>query len=122
MKKLSEYKDEEALELLADILDPITDILADQEVVKAFTKKSKLQGIGLAIKKHKRAVFECLAILEGVPVKDYHCNVITLPITILDIINDKDLIAFFGSQSQQMEEESSGSVTKTTKSKAKAKA
>lgn len=109
MKKLSEYKDEEALVLLADLIDPITDIVGDKEVVSAFRKKGKLHGAKLAIKKHTKSVFKCLAILEQVPVEDYHCNIITLPKTILDIINDTDLIDFFNSQSQQMDAESSGS-------------
>lgn len=108
MKKLSEYKDEEALTLVADLIDPITDILGDKEVVSTF-RKGKLNGVKLAIKKHSKSVFQCLAILEQVPVDEYHCNVITLPKTILDIINDTDLIDFFSSQSQQMDEESSGS-------------
>lgn len=109
MKKLSEYRDEDALDLLADIIDPATEILADKEVVNTFLKKTKLQGISLAIKKHKKAVIRCLAILNGVSVEEYHCNIITLPKTILEIINDKDLMDFFKSQSQEMEEESFGS-------------
>lgn len=118
MKKLSEYHDEEALDLLADIIDPVTEILADKEVINTFIKKNKLQGIGLAIKKHKKAIMQCLAVLEGVPVKEYHCNIVTLPKTILEIINDKELMAFFKSQSQQMEEESSGSVTANSEAEA----
>lgn len=111
MKKLSEYHDEEALDLLADIIDPVTEILADKEVVNTFLKKSKLQGTSVAIKKHKKAIMKCLAVLEGVPVKDYHCNIVSLPKTILEILNDNELMDFFKSQSQQMEEESSGSAT-----------
>lgn len=113
MKKLSEYRDEDALDLLADIIDPVTEILADKEVVNTFLKKTKLQGISLAIKKHKKAVIRCLAILNGVSVEEYHCNIITLPKTILEIINDKDLMVFFKSQSQEMEEESFGSATES---------
>lgn len=108
MKKLSEYRDVEALELLADLMEPVTKILIDKEVIAAF-KKNKLAGVSRAIKRHKEAVFECLAILEGVPVSQYHCNIITLPKTILEIINDNDLVDFFKQQSQQMDEESSGS-------------
>ena len=110
MKKLSEYKDEEALELLADLIDPVTEIIIDKEVVKEF-KKNKLRGISKAIKKHKSAVFRCLAVLDGTPDKEYHCNIVTLPKTILEIINDKDLIDFFNSQSQETDEGSSGSAT-----------
>lgn len=115
MKKISEYKDEEALELLADLLDPITEILIDKEVTKTF-KRNKLKGIAKAVKNHKSAVFKCLAILDGSPDEEYHCNVITLPKTILEIINDKDLLDFFSSQSQETEEESFGSHTENGES------
>ena len=112
MKKLSEYKDEEALDLLADLMEPVTEIITDKEVVEAFFKKTRLSGIMLAIKKHKKAVFECMAILDGVPVEEYHCNLITLPKTILAVVNDKEFLTFFKSQGQEyLEEESSGSAT-----------
>ena len=110
MKKLSEYKDEDALDLFADLIDPITDIMGDKEVVNSFTKESKIKGIQMMIKKHKGAVFQCLAILEGIPVEEYHCDILSLPKTILEIMNDEGLMDFFKSQGQQMEEESFGSV------------
>lgn len=112
MKKLSEYKDEEALDLLANIIEPITEIVIDKEVVKKF-KKNKLSGISHAIKRHRTAVFACMAALNGETVETYHCNIVSLPKTILDIINDKELIDFFASQSQEQDEESSGSATTT---------
>ncbi len=117
MKKLSEYKDEDALELLADLITPISEIASDKKVISAFRKKSKLAGISVAIKQHKKAVMECLAILEGVSLEDYHCNIITLPKTILEIINDTELADFFVSQSQQMDKESSGSATENSEEK-----
>lgn len=113
MKKLSEYKDGEALDLLADLLEPVSLILADKEVVKRF-KKNKLKGISYCIKKHQKQVIEVMAYLEGVPVKEYHCNLISLPKTVLDILNDKELMDFFGLQLQTGTEESFGSVTENT--------
>lgn len=110
MKKLSEYKDDEALDLLADLLEPVVEILGDQEVVKEF-QKNKLKGISLAIKSHRTAVFKALAVLNGEDVKSYHCDILTLPKTILDILNDKDLLDFFLLQSQELDKEHSGSVT-----------
>ena len=112
MKKLSEYKDEEALEVLGNLIEPATEIILDKEVVAKF-KQNKLKGIALAIKRHRRAVFCCLAALNGEDEDSYTCNIVSLPKTILDVINDKDLLDFFGSQGQEMEEESFGSHTTT---------
>ena len=116
MKKLSEYKNEEALELLAELIVPVTEVLVDKEVVKKF-RENKLKGIAYALKHHTKAVFACMAVLNGKPVESYTCNIISLPKTILDVINDKDLMDFFTSQSQEAEEESSGSATTTGKGK-----
>ena len=113
MKKISQYKDEEALELLADLIEPLARIIADKEVLSAFKKKSKIAGVSAAIKAHKHDVFQMLAILDGTPVEEYHCNVFDLPIKALEILNDKELNDFFKSQSQLMDEESSGSATET---------
>lgn len=113
MKKLLEYENEDALELLADILDPAVEIFTDKEISKAWNK-SRVKAVSIAIKKHKKSVIEILARLEGVPVNEYKCNIFTLPTTILSILNDKELLNFFKSQGQMMDMISSGSVTENT--------
>lgn len=112
--KLSEYKDEQAIDLLADIIEPATEIMADAEVKKMFKEKaSKVAAIKYAIKNHKSAVMEILAALDGVPVEEYHCNVFTLPMKCLEILSDEDLISFFTSAAQTMEVKPSGSPTES---------
>ena len=101
MKKISEYRDEDALELLADIIEPATEIIGDTDVQAAF-QVSKLKGASVAIKKHKTAVKGVLARLDGVPVEDYHCNVFTLPARLLEILNDEALLGFFSEQAQNL--------------------
>lgn len=98
MKKLSEYKDEEALDLLADIVEPITNIWQDEAVKQAFKaeKKGRIpRMIKAIIKGHKPEVIEIMARLDGIDVKDYHCNILTLPGAIMDILRDDDLLDFF---------------------------
>lgn len=95
MKKLSEYKDDEALDLLADIIEPASVIFADDQVKASFKDKNKLKAAKVVIKNHKKEIVEILARLDGVPVKEYHCNVFTLPIVVLQILQDKELVDFF---------------------------
>lgn len=110
MKKLSEYKNEEALELLADLMEPVSLIFADAEVVKSFSTKNKLLVAKDIIKRHTHETFQILAILDGVPIEDYECSLFTLPLKLLDILNDAELQSFFKSQGLEMtHEESSGS-------------
>lgn len=113
MKKLSEYKNEEALDLLAEILEPVADIFADKEFV------SKLQGnrmsaIKYLIKNHKQSILSILASFEGVPLEEYQCTVFSLPIALVNLFNDPDLLDFFKSQGLRINEESSGSATENT--------
>ena len=108
--KLSDYKGEEALDLIVELLDPITKIMSDKQIADAYQKVSKLEAIKIAIKNHKTEVIEILAILDGEDPKEYEVNIFTLPVKILQILNDPELIKLFGSQGQTGGAKSSGSV------------
>ncbi len=104
MKKLLEYENEEALDLLADIIEPAADIFSDKAIAAAWSKNKRTKAVSIAIKNHKKSVIAILAALEGVPVSEYKCNILTLPATLLSLLNDPELLAFFKSQVQSMEE------------------
>ena len=108
MKKLSEYKDEEALDLLADIIEPVAFIFSDSEFIETL-QENKLAAVRYVIKNHKKDVLAILAGLEGVPVEEYHCNIFSLPITLIQLLNDRDLLDFFKAQGLKIGDESSGS-------------
>lgn len=108
--KLSDYKGEEALDLIVEILEPITKIMSDKQIAEAYQKVSKLEAIKIAIKNHKTEVIEILAILDGEDPEEYEVNVFTLPVKILEILNDPELVKLFGSQGQTGGAKSSGSV------------
>ena len=115
MKRLSEYKDEEALDLLADILNPTVEIMQDEAVQKFFNKGDENMTVAdvvtLVIKTHKKAVMQIMAALEGVPSEEYHCNIFTLPVQLMQVVNDPDLRAFFALQGQTDSASTSGSAT-----------
>lgn len=96
--KLSEVKGEAALDLLADIIEPATEIITDphtRELVKAENKGAIVKFL---IKDHKKSIIEILAAIDGVPVDQYEVNVFTLPVKLLELLNDKELMSFFISQ------------------------
>lgn len=97
MKKLSEYKDDEALDLLADIVEPAAAIFADKNVKEAFRSDNKFKAAKAIIKTHKKEIIEILARLNNTPVEEYHCNIFTLPAVILQILQDQELVDFFSS-------------------------
>ena len=99
--KTSDIQGEKALDMLADILEPAVEILADKEIKDSFAEgKKPISIVKTAIKKHKKAVIEILAALDGVPAEEYHCTIFSLPAKLLEIINDKDFQKFFISQAQ----------------------
>lgn len=114
--KLSEYKNEDALDLLADILDPLSEILIDPEVQQIVKDKSttKMKAVQFLLKSHPKEIMQIMARLDGVPVEEYELNIITLPKKLLEIFNDKELVSFFRSQGQMMAGDNFGSVMANT--------
>ena len=111
--KLSEYQGEAALDILADLIEPAGEIMADKEIGDVF-KENRFKAIGFAIKNHKKAVMRIMATMDGVPVEEYKCNVFTLPAKILELLNDPELIQLFTYQGQMGDAKSSGSASENT--------
>lgn len=110
MRKLSEIQNEEALDVLADILAPVIEIAQDK-VVKEKAKEGRMAAVQYVIKGHKKALLNILATLDGIPIEEYRINVIQIPIKVTELLNDKDLMDFFQSQGLTILDESSGSAT-----------
>ena len=108
--KLSEYQGEAALDILADLIEPAGEIMSDKEIGEVF-KKNRFKAIGLAIKNHKKAVMQFISSIDGVPVEEYKCNVFTLPVKILELLNDPDIVQLFTYQGQTGDATSSGSAS-----------
>ena len=112
--KLNEIKNEQAIEALANMFDPIVEIASDEKVVSAARGNDKVAMVKLILKDHSRAVFELMALSEGVPVDEYECDIFTLPMKLLDLFNRPELSFLFQSQGQKMGETFSGSATENT--------
>lgn len=110
MKKLSEYKNEEALDLLAGIIEPVALVFADKGFVEAL-QENILKSVSYLLKNHKKEVISILSSLDGVPVEEYECNLFTIPLKLVEILNDEDLKDFFRSQGLKVGAKSSGSAT-----------
>lgn len=121
--KLSEYRGDDALEVLAELIEPAVEILADADIAAAWRDKNpnktrgqkQLKAVSIAIKKHKEAVIAILAALDHETPDEYRekINVVTLPKKLLEVLNDKDLRNFFTSQ-EQTKVEPSGSASAST--------
>lgn len=102
--RLSDLHGEEAIEVLADIIEPLAYIFADKEISSLAQdgKTPPVKYISIALKNHKKEVIEIMARLEGKTVKEYEktVNVFTLPIQILAIVNDDMFKSLFTLQNQ----------------------
>lgn len=100
--KLSDYKGEEALDVLADIIEPLAMILSDKEIQELAKQKNvpAIKFIKPAIKNHKKELIEVLARLENESAEEYaeKVNLLTLPMQILDLVNDPEVQSLFRSQ------------------------
>lgn len=112
--KLSEFENEKALDLLADILEPTAEIFTDKELVDYARNGKKIKAINVALKNHQESVIAILAALDGVEPKDYKGNIVTMTVSLLEILNDDDLISVFRSQGQMISSVASGSATENT--------
>lgn len=103
--RLSDFKGEEAIEVLGEIIEPLAMIIADkeiQELVKGGKKPAPIKFVKPALKNHKKEVIKVLAVLNRKPVKEFEQEItlLNLPIMLVDVINDPEVQNLFHSQGQ----------------------
>ncbi len=96
--RLSEIKDEQALDVLADIIEHAAEILSDDEVKRIYREDSKSKLVAYIIKAHKKSVVEIMARLDGKEPEEYSFNLLTLPKKVLEVLSDPELTELFTSQ------------------------
>ena len=120
MRKLSEIRGEDALDVLADLLDPVSEICVDEKIKELYKDKEaenkKLKMATLILRNHKKAIIKILAILEGVKLEEYKPSLAVLPVLVLQLLNDPDVISVFRFAGP---ETSFGSATENTQAIAK---
>ena len=95
MKKVSDYQGEEALELWADLIEPMSEILVDPEMKKVFeSKKSNFAKISAVIRAHKKEVIAILSRIDDTPVNGI--NIVARALSLLKELGDnKEFASFF---------------------------
>ena len=108
-------QNEEALDLFADLMEPVAEILADPDVRVLFGNgKLNAKAIKPAIKNHKSAIIEILARLHGQEPDEYKVNVFMIPIELTNLMNRPEVQDFLASLGQNEDEDGSGSPTENT--------
>lgn len=115
MKKLSDYKGDEAIELWADLLEPITEILGDGEIAKVLqSPQAPLMKAQAILRKYSVETEKILLRIDPEPLDGLNI-IVRLTTLIVEIGQREDVRAFFGFAEQaQTADESGGSLTETT--------
>lgn len=104
--KLSEIKGEKAIEVMADLMEPLARIFADKAVQEAVRAGEPKLLIGKKLLKgHAKEIIEVLAILDGDEPKTYaeKVNLMTLPNRLVEMMNDPLMADLFTSLDQKTE-------------------
>lgn len=115
MKKLTDYKDEEAIELWADLLDPFVEIVGDKEIAGLLRSgKPKLEIAKEVLKRYKKEAAQILLRIDPTPIDGL--NIVARLVDLLNEIGTNPTVkAFFASQAEaQKSRKFSGSAMANT--------
>lgn len=93
--KLSDLKGEAALDALADMIEPASEIMTDTKFVQFIREGNKLKAVQYAIKNHKEAIIAIMAASEGASPDEYEINLVSLPKKLLEVFNDPEIVDLF---------------------------
>ena len=114
MKRLSDYKGEEAIELWADLIDPLTVFFKDEELISAVKGKAPIFIAKEMLKSHKTEALEIMLRIDPTPI-DGMTVLMRLAGLLADIGRNKEIMRFFASVEQETSESaSSGSAMEST--------
>lgn len=109
--RLSEFKDEKAIKVVADLMVPLGDIATDPEC-RPKNGENRLAFATKLLSNHSKEVMNILAILDDKDPKSYHCTAASVLKDVMEMITDPELMELFGFQSKTSG--SSGSASETT--------
>lgn len=118
--RLSDFENEDALDLLADIIEPASEIMSDPKITELYRSgKPTLFMVAEILRHHKKSAIEIIAAMHKEDPSKVRFNAITLANDVLEILNDPQIQTVFSSQSQIMEDTSSGSAMANTEDSGK---
>lgn len=113
--KLSEIRKYDAVDTLADILEPVANILASPETKENYEKATnRIQQIRALLKGHSKEWIQILARLDQVSEEEYDCDIFELPKRVFEVLSNPMIQDFFKSQGLNLGVTFSGSATENT--------
>lgn len=97
--RLSEFKDEKGIEVVAKLLVPICNIAANKDNAKARDQSAAAFAASM-LQNNASDVKDMLAILDDKDPAEYHCTAGSVLIDVLNMLSDPELMVLFGLQRQ----------------------
>lgn len=123
MRRLSEIKGEEAIDVMAALMSPASIILSDKSVKERMQAKGSTMAevAAYVIKSHRDSVIDMLTIMSGETRNEYveSMSALSLLQDVIYMFNEPELQELFTGQAQSAGVERSGPATATTKGKTK---
>lgn len=108
--RLSDYKDEKGVEVVAKLIVPIGNIANNAENADA-KGKGALAFASAILQNNARDVMDMFAILNDTDPSEYHCDGATVLVDTFNMMTDPPLTALFGLQRQTAASSGSASTT-----------
>ena len=113
--KLSEIRGDHAIEVIADLIEPIANIATDEKcagMFKIVPKKGEdpkkaaarqlVEKVPVMLKTHKRDVVKIIATIDGKSVEEM--NLFNIAFALINLVQDEALIELFTSAAQSVEQ------------------
>lgn len=102
--KLSEIKGTKAIETTAELIEPLATIFADGTIKAAVdANEPAIVIVKKLLKRWPKEIMTILALLDGENPKTYEVNMLTLPMKLLEVLNDPEVQTLFFSLGQTEE-------------------
>lgn len=97
MNALKELKNEQALDVLGDLLEPIQRIVNNEEVKKTHEAEGStyFDHIKAMIKNCQKEVIAIIATIDGVPVEEADYSAMMIFKKLIELFSDDDFKSFF---------------------------
>ena len=109
--KLSDFRDEEAIVVVGELLDPILCILQDVSNRDVELSGNYVKMFSQIFKNSPKEMMRIFAILNRKDPETYTCTAVEVMGNIVSLASDAELIGLFTSQGQTGDATSSGSVS-----------
>ena len=101
--KIDKYVREDAIDLIANLLDPVSRIMAMKKTKEVFETKTVIEIAVYILKNFKQEAIEIVCVINGEDPKRWQFTAYDVINTLTDILKNPQIMEVFGLRSQKEE-------------------